>query len=593
MNRHTHVASASPACGLLAALLSALSNAPGAEALRIPRFRDVAKEAGIDFTHVRGSLEKDYLVETKGGGCAVFDYDGDGREDIYFVNGSTFEDLERGTGPGNLLYRNEGSWRFREVGEAAGVADRGWGIACAVADYDDDGRLDLYVTNWGPNRLFRNRGDGTFEDVTEKARVGCPGFSAGAVFADLDRDGWLDLYVANYVVFEKEKTPRRGESPTCQLGGIPILVGPVGLPRAADVYYHNERDGTFSDGTARAGFAAVEPGYGLGAIAGDVNQDGWPDIYVANDSSPNFLFLNRGDGTVEEIGFESGVAFNAHGVAQAGMGTEMGDFSGSGREDIFVCNFENDTNAYYRNEGDLFFVEESSLRGLAAPSYRYVSWSVLAFDANLDGALDLFVGNGHVVPQADRTPVSVGYRQPNQLFLNRGGGRFDDVSAEAGPGLAVRGATRGSAMGDLDGDGDTDLVFNNLDGTPTVLECEGPPLGPWIGVRLASPERNRFAIGAWVGLVEERGRELRYVRAQRSWGSSSETTLRFGLASARAEPRVFVLWPSGREEAFSPGAPGRVATLVEGTGLEAAWPFFEIPKERRLPRAAGGAGGKK
>lgn len=539
----------------------------------VPRYRDVTRAAGIDFYHLRGSKVKDYIVESKGGGCALFDYNNDGREDIFFVNGSTFEHLARGTGPGNILYRNEGKWRFTDVSEAAGVADRGWGIAASVADFDNDGWLDLFVTNWGANRLYRNRGDATFEDVTENAGVGHTGFGGGAVFVDMDRDGWLDLYVTNYLVFDKEKTPRRGDSQSCHIGGIPILIGPVGLPKAPDIFYHNEGDGTFRDWTARAGFRAAEPGYGLGAIAGDVNQDGWPDIYVANDSTANFLFVNKGDGTVEEKGFECGVAFNESGVAQAGMGTEMGDICGSGREDIFVCNYESDANTFYANQGDLFFNDETTLRGLASPSYQYVSWAVLCFDANHDRALDFLVGNGHVVPQADSVRGNPGYRQPNQLLLNDGRGRFSDVSARAGAGMAVRATTRGSACADLDGDGDLDIVFNNIDGSPTLLECEGPPLNPWLGVRLRGRKHNRFGVGAWVGLIDDRGRQLRYMRAQRSWGSASELVVRFGLGDAKTLRQLIVLWPGGSAEAFAPGTPGRVVTLFEGTGAKARWPF--------------------
>jgi len=567
---------------LTAHFLSVIPSAPAypappslAKRFKIPRYLDVTKKTGIDFYHLRGSKEKNYIVETKGGGCAVFDYNNDGREDIYFVNGSTFELLATGRGPGNVLYRNDGGLRFTEVAEKAGVADRGWGIACAAADYDNDGDLDLFVTNWGPNRLYRNRGDGTFEDVTEKAGLGDPGFGAGAVFVDMDRDGWLDLYVTNYLVFDKKKTPKRGESRSCHIGGIPILVGPIGLPKAPDIFYHNNGDGTFSDWSAKAGFRSVKPGYGLGAIAGDVNRDGWPDIYVANDSTANFLFINRGDGTVEDRAFECGVAFSENGMAQAGMGTEMGDFRGVGWEDIFVCNYENDTNTYYTNQGDLFFTVETALRGLAAPSYRYVSWCVLAFDADFDRTLDLLVGNGHVVPQSDRVRGNPGYRQPNQLFLNDGRGRFYEVSDRAGPGMAVRGTTRGSAMADLDGDGDLDIVFNNIDGSPTVLECEGPPLNPWLGVRLRTGDLNRFGVGAWVVLKDEVGTQLRYMRGQRSWGSTSEFVIRFGLGRARKPEKLFVLWPRGLSEVFPAPSPGRVVTLRKGEGEKIDWPFFK------------------
>ncbi len=546
----------------------------GAERLpAVPKFRDIAKQAGIDFYHLRGSKEKNYIVETKGGGCAVFDYNGDGRDDIFFVNGSTFEMLEKGAGPGNKLYRNDGNRRFTEVAEEVGVADRGWGIACAAGDIDNDGLLDLFVTNWGMNRLYRNCGDGTFEEITEKAGLGRSSFSAGAAFVDMDRDGFLDLYVANYLHFEKEKVPRRGEVRSCHIQGIPILVGPVGLPKVQDVFYHNNGDGTFSDWSRKAGFRAVSPGYGLGAIAGDVNGDGWPDLYVANDSTENFLFLNKGDGTVREVGFEYGVAFSKNGMAQAGMGTEMGDIRGAGREDLFVANFENDINTYYTNQDGTYFTADTNRRGLANPSYQYVSWGVLFFDFDFNRTLDLMVANGHVVTQADQVPGNPGYRQPNQLFLNNGSGRFFDVSDRAGHGFSVKAASRGTAFADLDGDGDRDIVINNIDGSPTVLECEGKPLNPWVAVSLRGSKSNRFGVGAWLVLLDEKGFQLRYMRGERSWGSHSELIVRFGLGDAKSIKGLHVFWPSGRMESFPVPELSRHYTFKEGAGKESQWPL--------------------
>lgn len=549
----------------------------------VPQFRDVTERSGIRFHHVRGSREKDYIVETKGGGCAIFDYDNDGREDIFLTNGSTFEMRERRARPGNVLYRNEGNWRFTDVSQAAGVVggEGDWPIAAAVADIDNDGWLDLLVTGWGPNRLLRNRGDGTFEDISRAAGVDDPGVSAGAVFADMDCDGCLDLYVTTYLVFEREKVPRRGEVRTCHIRGIPILVGPVGLPKAHDIFYHNNGDGTFSDWSERAGFRAVKPGYGLGAIAGDINQDGWPDIYVANDSTANFLFLNNGDGTVRDVAFECGVAFGESGMAQAGMGTDMGDVRGVGWEDLVVANFENDTNTYYANNEGRFFTDDTAVRGLAAASYPYVGWGVLLFDADCDRHLDLMIGNGHVVPQADQVAGNPGYRQPNQLLLNDGAGRFQDVSALAGAGLAVRGATRGTAMADLDGDGDIDIVCNNIDGPPTLLECVGTPVHAWLGVRLRGRNSNRFGVGAWIGLEDEQGRQIRYLRGGRSWGSHSELVARFGMGTAREIRRLMVLWPTGRAESYPATETRRVVTLTEGEGRSAAWTFFASPPAAR------------
>ncbi len=564
--------------GLTLACLVPALNARGAPAAPVPRYSDVTKSSGIEFVHRRGGAEKDYIVETKGGGLAVFDYDNDGRDDIYFVNGSTFEDMAKGTAAGNKLYRNEGNWRFTDVTARAGLADRGWGIAAAAGDYDNDGRTDLYVSNWGADHLYRNRGDGTFDDVTAVAGITEPDFNASALFVDLDRDGLLDLYVTTYLVFEKDKVPRRGESRTCHIGGIPIMIGPVGLPTAHSTFYHNNGNGTFADWSVRAGFRAVKPGYALGAIACDVDLDNRPDLYIANDSTPNFLFRNKGDGTVEEIGFQAGVAYGGTGMAQAGMGVDMGDLRGTGREDILVANFENDTNTFYANDGDCLFSDWTHRSGIAEPSYPYVGWGVLLLDANCDRTLDLMIGNGHVVPQADRVPGNPGFRQINQLFLNDGAGRFREVTAQAGPGFAVKASTRGTACADLDGDGDLDLVCNNIDGPPTVLRCEGPPLGSWFAVRLTGTKSNRFGVGAWVALTDEKGVQLRYLRGERSWGSHSELVARFGLGDARAPARVAVLWPSGRAEEFPAGVPNRLVTLTEGEGAALTRPFFPLAR---------------
>ncbi|MBN1421338.1 MAG: CRTAC1 family protein [Planctomycetes bacterium] len=541
----------------------------------VPQYRDITAEAGIDFIHVRGSKEKDYIVETKGGGLALFDYDGDGRADLYLVNGSTFDDLARGTGPEKGFFRNEGGLRFRRVGREAGIADRTWGIGCVAGDYDGDGDIDLYVTNWGANRLYRNEGDGTFTDVTAEAGVGDDGFGAAALFVDMDRDGFLDLYVVNYLQFEREKTPCRGEVKSCHIRGIPTLVGPVGLPKRNDVFYRNRGDGTFEDLSEAWGFRKVkEIGYGLGAIAGDVNRDGWPDIFVSNDTTPNFLFLNQGGGRVKEVAFFWACGVNEAGNLQAGMGIDMGDIRCVGVEDIILTTYEADTSTLFKNSGKSFFNDETSARGLATVTFPHVGWAALFIDVDMDRDLDLALGNGHVVPQADLVQGTKGYRQRNQLLLNDGTGRFREVTDDAGPGFEVRATTRGTACADLDGDGDCELAANNLDGPATLLEAVGPPKAHWLGVRLASRRGNRFGEGSWIGLVDGEGRQLRYLRSERSWGSTSEPVARFGLGDVTEVRELLVLWLGGGCERFPVAGVDRVLLAVEGRGQPGTWPFW-------------------
>lgn len=541
----------------------------------VPQFRDITAEAGIDFIHVRGSKEKDYIVETKGGGLALFDYDGDRRVDIYLVNGSTFDDLARGTGPEKALYRNDGGLRFRAVAREAGLADRTWGIGCVAGDYDNDGDLDLYVTNWGANRLYRNEGDGTFSDATAEAGVGDDGFGAAALLVDMDRDGFLDLYVVNYLEFDRAKTPRRGEAKDCHIRGIPTLVGPVGLPRRHDVFYHNRGDGTFEDVSAAWGFRKVqEIGYGLGAIAGDVDRDGWPDIFVSNDSTPNFLFINKGGGRVEECAFFRACAVGEAGNLQAGMGIDMGDIRGAGIEDIILTTYEADTSTLFVNSGRGFFTGETSARGIAMATFPYVGWGSLFIDVDMDRDLDLALGNGHVVPQADLVEGTMGYRQRNQLLLNDGTGRFREVTEEAGPGLEVRAATRGTACADLDGDGDCELAANNLDGPATLLAAEGPPMAHWLAVRLVGRRSNRFGEGSWIGVIDGAGRQLRYLRGEKSWGSTSEPIARFGLGDVTEVRELLVLWLGGSCERFPVDGADKPVMAIEGRGRPGTWPFW-------------------
>ncbi len=535
-------------------------------------FLDATEKSGVKFFTVCGGKDKDYVVEVNGAGVALLDYDLDADLDIYLVNGSKLSP-PYGEGPGDpppsdALFRNMGDLKFEDVTEAAGLTESGFGCGVAVADYDNDGDPDIFVTQYGPDRLWQNNGDGTFSDVTAQAGVGDPEWGASAAFLDYDRDGWSDLCVVNYLVFNPATVKKRGEDTTCQYKGQLILCGPIGLPTAPCTLYRNRGDGTFEDASDRSGLRSVEPSYGLGIGVLDFDADDWPDIYVANDTRPNFLFRNRGDGTFEEIGMHSGVALNDQAASQAGMGVATVYLRPDAPEDLFVTNYEDDTNTYYRNEGNGFFSEMTSELGLAEPCFKHLGWATFFFDPDLDGDLDLFIAQGHVVAQADAIPSSPGYRQPNKLFLNDGSGRFRDVSSKAGPGLRVEKSSRGAAFGDLDGDGDADIVVNEIDNFATVLENEGKPTNHWLAVRAVGTKSNRDGIGAVVR-VKSGGRVQRWrVGSGSTYASQSELTARFGLGSSGRVEELHVRWPTGVEERFAVPGVDRVVKVVEGEGAK-------------------------
>jgi hypothetical protein len=550
---------------LFSTLLPAAAGAP--EGPSAPRFVEAAA-GGLQFVHACGSAEKDWIAEVNGSGLALFDADGDGDLDIYLVNGSRFDLGPGEEPPRNKLLRNDGGWKFTDITREAGVGDAGWGSGAAAADVDNDGDLDLYVTNHGPNVLYLNRGDGTFEPAPLSAAQD-PGWGAGASFADFDGDGLVDLYVANYIVFDRRTAKRRGE-PACLYKGLPIFCGPGGLEPAHDTLLINGGGGRFRETSEEWGVRGVPPAFGLGTLALDVNRDGFIDVVVANDTRRNYCFLNDGGRRFEEAGLFLGLAYNDYGVAQAGMGLASGDIRGAGRDDIFVTNFEDDTNTLHLAEPGGVYVEGTFPAGLGGPSYRPLGWGAFFFDADLDGDLDLFVANGHVAPQVDALRASPGYRQPNQLFLNDGTGRFSDVSAGSGPGLKVVKSSRGAAFGDLDGDGDPDIAVSNIDDVPTLLENAGAPARAWVAFLLEGTRSNRSAIGARVILWANGQRQERTIQSGTSYASQCELAARFGLGAAEEIAAVVVEWPSGRRESFAPPEARRVVRLVEGEGRRLA-----------------------
>jgi hypothetical protein len=475
-----------------------------------------------------GGRTKDSLLESGGSGVALLDYDGDGRLDIYVVTAAELDERRQRIPHRNALYRNLGGWKFENVAHAAGLDAAAWGDGVCAGDFDGDGRLDLYVTNYGANFLFHNNGNGTFTDVAAAAGVQAGGWSTGCAFFDASGDGHLDLYVARYATLSWDEVVKARRTMTWR-GGPQVMVGPVGLPGAADLYFENRGDGTFAEVTAARGLADSAPSWGFGVVATDYDDDGWPDLYVANDSNPNFLYHNRGDGTFESVGLLAGVALNGEGRAQAGMGVDAGDFDGDGRLDLVVTNFAHDSNTLYRNLGHGLFADETAAVGLAAPTFERMGWGTAFFDADLDGRLDLFFANGHIYPQVDDFPaLGESFRQKSQLFLGDGH-LFRDASDTAGGGLQLARSGRGLAVGDLDDDGDLDLVISNMDDVPTLLENRQSTGHHWVGFRLKKEGANPFAIGARVSVEAAGRRQVREVRSGGSYLSQNDLRAHFGL----------------------------------------------------------------
>ena len=519
------------------------------------QFVDRAAAAGLTQRNVSGT-DQSYIVEGMMGGAAFFDYDRDGDVDLYVTNGSSFAGFATGEHPANQLYRNDDG-RFADVTTVAGVGDTSWSMGCAAADYDNDGHTDLYVTNFGRNTLYRNLGSGRFADVTVAAGVGDVGWGTGASFGDYDRDGDVDLYVANYVDFSRDY-----ESPIpCLWKNVKVYCGPVGLLPAADVFYRNNGDGTFSEWTKQAGLQG-EKFYGMSALFGDYDNDGWPDLVVANDSTPNLLFRNRHDGSFAEEALMAGVAYSGEGVTQGCMGAAWGDYDNDGLFDLFVTNFADEYNALYRNEGGGFFADVSFVAGIGAAPAELVSWGTGFFDYDNDGDRDLFVANGHTYPQADLPRVNSSYKQANSLFENRGG-RLVEVSAEAGPGFALRRVSRGTSFADYDGDGDIDLFILNLNGPPTLLRNDGDHDNHYLLVRTVGTKSNRDGIGARVIISAGGQSQHAEVQSGGSYLSHNDLRLHFGLGQAEHVDRLEVRWPSGVVQVLSDIAVDQVLTVVE------------------------------
>ncbi len=529
---------------------------------------DVAAEAGLRMRFTSGNeVRKKFVIEANGTGVAFLDYDSDGLLDIFLVNSSRLEGFPDGAAPTNHLYRNEGSGRFRDVTREAGLARSGWGNGVCAGDVDNDGRLDLYVTYWGPNVLYRNNGDGTFADVTARAGVAGPSeeWSTGCTFLDYDRDGRLDLLVTSYLDFRPERTPLPGQFPFCTWKGAPVYCGPRGLPFGAATLYHNRGDGTFEDVSVKAGIRRAKDFYAFTAVAADLNADGWTDLYLACDSTPSLLFRNNQDGTFGEIGTETGVAYSEHGAEQAGMGLSVGDFNNDGRLDILKTNFVGDYPNLYRNLGKGIFDDVTVRAGLAV-NPDYVLWGTGFVDLDNDGCKDIFQVSGHVYPEVQSIDPTEPYKRPRLVYRNLGNGRFEDVSAMSGSGVARAFSSRGAAFGDFDNDGDMDVVVMNMHEAPSLLRNDLKNQNHWIKVQLEGAKSNRGALGATVTVTAGGLRQTDAVLSQSSFLSHNDLRLHFGLGAARRVDRITVRWPSGEVEEFPGVAADGLFLLVEGAG---------------------------
>ncbi|MCG6922938.1 MAG: CRTAC1 family protein [Acidobacteria bacterium] len=556
---------------LLALLTLALTSEAAPPPNRLPRLTDVTAASGIDFVHVNGpSNRKDYIFEAKGGGVGALDYDNDGWMDLLFAQGSTLERVRAGRSPTPALYRNRRDGTFENVTERAGLTHRGWGMGVAAADYDNDGWTDLYLTYLGPDVLYRNNGDGTFTDVTKEAGIDASGWSASAAFGDFDGDGFLDLYVASYLDVGPNRLPEGRAGGTCSYIGVPVLCGPRGLPGAIDRFFRGNGDGTFSEQSAASG--AADPGryFGLGVVAADFDDDGDLDLYVGNDATPNYLFANLGGGRFEERGLTAGVAVSGEGNEQASMGLDAADYDNDGRLDLYAAHFAHDSSTLYRNLGDLLFADVTLRARVLEPENLLVAWGMAFVDLDNDGWKDIVHANGHVYPHLRGAKGGETYEQPAlTIYRNTRDGTFTHASAEAGPDAVKPVVGRGTAFGDLDNDGDTDVAIACLDSAPLLLRNEGVAGTHWLMLRAAGRKSNRDGIGTRITVHSGGLSQTWEVKRTVGIYSSSDPRAHFGLGAATKADLVRVRWPSGKVDEFRDVPADRHYLVDEADGLSA------------------------
>ena len=530
-------------------------------------FEDAGRRAGLDAVMVFGGKDTNrYLLETTGSGVAMFDYDGDGRQDLFFVNGTTLQGFPKGQEPRPHLYRNRDGTRFEDVTVAAGLNEQwGWGQGACAGDYDNDGHEDLLVTYYGQNRLFHNTGRGRFDDVTGAAGLTQSRlrWNTGCAFIDYDRDGLLDLFVANYIDLDLATAPTP-ESGLCRFKGVPVACGPPGLKGGVNLLYHNLGNGRFEDVSERSGITHANGSYGLGVSTLDFDNDEWTDLYVANDSNPSALYRNRHDGTFEDVGVKAACAYSQDGKPQAGMGVAVGDFDRNGTMDILKTNFAGDTSTLYANLGD-GFCEDRTFDGGLGLNTRWLGWGAGFADFDNDGWLDIFLTNGHVYPEVRQLHTEAGYEQRKVVYRNVGG-RFEDVSERLGPPATSPKAGRGTAFGDIDNNGTVDVAINNVHDTPDLFLTSAPAANRWLLLRLVGTRSNRSAIGARVTVRAGAVVQIQEVRGGGSYISQNDLRVHFGLGATSRVDRLEVRWPNGLGEVWQGVASNQVLTLTEGTG---------------------------
>ena len=539
-------------------------------------YEDIAADAGLKTVNVSGAVKnKQYIVETTGNGVAIFDYDNDGLPDILFLNGGRLADGDAGPGP--VLYHNLGGLRFEDVTRAAGLTDRGWEQGVCAGDIDNDGYVDIFITEWGHNVLYHNLGNGRFRDETKERGLDSPEtrWSTGCAFVDFNRDGFLDLLVVHYLQFDQAHTPHPGEHSECTWKGMPVICGPRGLPGETVSLFENDGHGHFKNVSNAMHIATPKDYYCFSPLVDDFDNDGWPDIYIACDSTPNLYFHNLGGKKFEEIGVDAGVAYNDEGREQAGMGTTAADFFHTGFFDIFKTNFADDTHTFYRNLGHNNFQDDTIETGLAVNT-RYLGWGTAAIDFDNDGWKDLILANGHVYPEVDTGRTGEAFRQKRLLYWNRGDRQFYDLSSQAGSGINTPHASRGLAVSDLNNDGNEEIVIVNMGEPPSLLRNMAPTLGHSILIR-ALTATNRDAIGARVIVTAGGMRQMDEVRSGGSFMSQSDFRLHFGLGKATSAD-IQVRWLDGRVQNIPHVSAGNIVTIQEGKGIIRSQPYSRNPR---------------
>ncbi len=563
------------ALGVCASLASLAQTTPSA--LPTPQFEDVAKQAGLNVSHL-SSPEKRYIIESMSGGAGFIDCDNDGKLDLLVVNGSSVDRYRQGGDPVVTLYHQEGGLKFRDITKEAGLTRKGWGMGVAVADIDNDGWQDLYVTGYGGNALYRNLGNCKFEDVTDKAGVKLGGFSMGAAFGDYDRDGYVDLFVPRYMYVDINKLPEFGsDAKFCRYRGVPVQCGPRGLPGESDVLLHNRGDGTFEDVSKKAGVDDPSHYLGMQGLWTDFDIDGYPDLFVTNDGGPNYVYHNKHDGTFEEIGLVSGASLSAEGQERAGMGVDIRDFDRDGRPDIVVTNFEEEGAGLYWNEGDKGFTDIAWSAGVAQPTHDRVGWGTSLFDMDNDGWLDLFFANGHVYPQMDVAKRGAPYRQAVVLLRNNRNRTFSDVTAASGLGKLPLASRRGTAFGDVNNDGKLDILVLNVGEPPTLLINRTESSNHAVLFRLVGTKTNKSAVGARIVVHDGDAIQSNEIHSGSSYLSQNDLGLHFGLGSTTVISSAEIFWPSGRRDTLKDVATDFIYTVVEGEGITQRTPFVGQP----------------